>query len=120
MVLDQNWEWRSFLIFRWTTSVTLFWLKNLSISSEYLVLARKQPKVIIHMQGKFPDIGAYVSTDTRSGDDEVIDSLIALGFSVVEAQTAVQSIPRDFSEDIEERLRYALQFFSTPRLFTNI
>jgi Holliday junction DNA helicase RuvA len=71
-------------------------------------------KIIIHMQGKFPDIGTYVSTDTRSGDDEVIDSLIALGFSVVEAQTAVQSIPRDFSEDIEERLRYALQFFSTP------
>ena len=71
-------------------------------------------KIIIHMQGKFPDIAGYVQTDTRSGDDEVIDSLVALGFSVVEAQTAVQSIPRDFSEDIEERLRYALQFFSTP------
>jgi len=71
-------------------------------------------KIIIHMQGKFPDIAGYVQTDTRSGDDEVIDSLVALGFSVVEAQTAVQSIPRDFSEDIEERLRYALKFFSTP------
>lgn len=71
-------------------------------------------KIIIHMQGKFPDIAGYVQTDTCSGDDEVIDSLVALGFSVVEAQTAVQSIPRDFSEDIEERLRYALQFFSTP------
>lgn len=71
-------------------------------------------KIIIHMQGKFPDIAGYVQTDARSGDDEVIDSLVALGFSVVEAQTAVQSIPKDFSEDIEERLRYALQFFSTP------
>ena len=29
-----------------------------------------------------------------------------------QAQTAVQSIPKDFSEDVEERLRYALQFFS--------
>ena len=71
-------------------------------------------KIIIHMQGKFPDIAGYVQTDARAGDDEVIDSLVALGFSVVEAQTAVQSIPKDFSEDIEERLRYALQFFSTP------
>lgn len=71
-------------------------------------------KIIIHMQGKFPDIAGYVQTDARSGDDEVIDSLVVLGFSVVEAQTAVQSIPKDFSEDIEERLRYALQFFSTP------
>jgi len=43
----------------------------------------------------------------------VIESLVALGFSVVEAQTAVQSIPNDFSEDVEERLRYALQFFSS-------
>lgn len=71
-------------------------------------------KIVIHLQGKFPDVGAYLPTSSSSGDDEVIDSLIALGFSVVEAQTAVQSIPRDFSEDIEERLRYALQFFSTP------
>lgn len=71
-------------------------------------------KIVIHLQGKFPDIGIHTTSSPSSSDDEVIDSLVALGFSVVEAQTAVQSIPRDFSEDIEERLRYALQFFSTP------
>ncbi|NLE83360.1 MAG: Holliday junction branch migration protein RuvA [Chloroflexi bacterium] len=71
-------------------------------------------KIIIHLQGKFPDIGDYQVIRGSSSDDEVIESLVALGFSVVEAQTAVQSIPKDFTQDVEERLRYALQFFSSP------
>ena len=71
-------------------------------------------KIVIHLQGKFPDIGDYPVGMVSSSDDEVIESLIALGFSVVEAQTAVQSIPKDFSQDVEERFRYALKFFSTP------
>jgi holliday junction DNA helicase RuvA len=45
-------------------------------------------------------------------DTEVIDALTVLGYSVVEAQAAVQSIPRDASPDIEERLRLALQYFA--------
>jgi Holliday junction DNA helicase RuvA len=32
---------------------------------------------------------------------------------VVEAQAAIQSIPRDAPEDIEERLRLALQYFNS-------
>ena len=71
-------------------------------------------KIIITLQGKFPDTGDYQVIRGSSSDDEVIESLVTLGFSVVEAQTAVQSIPKDFSQDVEERLRYALQFFSTP------
>ncbi|MFN7036784.1 MAG: hypothetical protein ACK4SN_10495 [Bellilinea sp.] len=35
-----------------------------------------------------------------------------MGYSVVEAQSAIQSLPRDASEDVEERLRLALQYFS--------
>ena len=45
-------------------------------------------------------------------DTQVIDALTALGYSVVEAQAAVQSIPRTAPEDIEERLRLALQYFA--------
>ena len=71
-------------------------------------------KIVIHLQGKFPDIDGYRIDMLSSSDDEVIESLVALGFSVIEAQTAVQSIPKDFSQDVEERLRYALKFFSTP------
>jgi len=41
-------------------------------------------------------------------DAEVIDVLTALGFSIVEAQTALQKIPRDV-QGVEERVQIALQ-----------
>jgi len=90
----------------------------LAEKSEYFVRVpgvgkKTAQKIVIHLQGKFPETGEYQVLRGSSSDDEVIESLIALGFSVVEAQTAVQSIPKDFSQDMEERLRYALQFFSS-------
>ncbi len=45
-------------------------------------------------------------------DSEVLSALITLGYSVVEAQAALQSIPHDAPDDIEERLRIALAYFS--------
>ncbi len=42
-------------------------------------------------------------------DTEVIAALTALGYSVVEAQAAVQRIPKTASPDLEERVRLALQ-----------
>jgi holliday junction DNA helicase RuvA len=44
-------------------------------------------------------------------DGEVIDALTALGYSVIEAQRAVQKIPSGVVS-IEERLRAALSQFS--------
>lgn len=44
-------------------------------------------------------------------DAEVIDALTALGYSIVEAQRAVQGIPRELT-GIEDRLRYALARFA--------
>jgi Holliday junction DNA helicase RuvA len=46
-------------------------------------------------------------------DSEVLAALVALGYSVVEAQTAIQSLPKDAPEDVEERLRLALQQFTS-------
>jgi Holliday junction DNA helicase RuvA len=46
-------------------------------------------------------------------DSEVLAALTALGYSVVEAQSAVQSIPKDAPEDVGERLRLALQYFQS-------
>ena len=46
-------------------------------------------------------------------DSEVLAALTALGYSVVEAQSAVQSISKDAPEDVGERLRLALQYFQT-------
>jgi Holliday junction DNA helicase RuvA len=45
-------------------------------------------------------------------DTDVLATLTALGYSIVEAQTALQAIPRDAPPDIEERVRLALQYFA--------
>jgi Holliday junction DNA helicase RuvA len=45
-------------------------------------------------------------------DTEVLAALTALGYSVVEAQAAIQSISKDGPKDAEERLRVALQYFT--------
>jgi len=42
-------------------------------------------------------------------DADVIDVLTGLGFSIVEAQSALQNIPRDVT-DINERVQLALQY----------
>jgi Holliday junction DNA helicase RuvA len=42
-------------------------------------------------------------------DADVIDFLTGLGFSIVEAQTALQNIPRE-AKTVDERVQYALQF----------
>lgn len=68
-------------------------------------------KIIIQMQGKLPEgegLGVRSITDV---DDAVVDALISLGYSVVEAQTALQTIPKDTPDDVESKLRVALQYF---------
>jgi holliday junction DNA helicase RuvA len=58
------------------------------------------------------DIGLEPVSRVSEVDTEVLDALTALGYSVVEAQAALQSIPRDTPQDVEARLRAALQYFS--------
>ena len=68
-------------------------------------------KIIIQMQGNLPEgegLGVRSITDV---DDAVVDALISLGYSVVEAQTALQTIPKDTPDDVESKLRVALQYF---------
>lgn len=42
-------------------------------------------------------------------DADVIDFLTGLGFSIVEAQSALQNIPRE-AQTLDERVQYALQY----------
>ena len=46
-------------------------------------------------------------------DSEVTAVLTSLGYSMVEVQAALRSIPSDASESVEERVRLALQYFSS-------
>lgn len=56
-------------------------------------------------EGAPPELAAL-----NEADAEVIDALTALGYSIIEAQRAVQALPRDV-RDVEERLRLALAGF---------
>jgi len=70
-------------------------------------------KIVLYLQGKVGEAGEMRETVTNQDlDSEVLDALTGLGYSIVEAQTAIQSIPRDASKAVEERLRIALQFFN--------
>ena len=70
-------------------------------------------KILLQLQDKItPDIGLEPVGAMGDQDGEVLDALTSLGYSVVEAQAAIQSIPRDAPEDVETRLRLALQYFS--------
>ncbi|NPV56218.1 MAG: Holliday junction branch migration protein RuvA [Anaerolineae bacterium] len=68
--------------------------------------------IVIHLQGKIKgDLEMLGGADTDV-DTQVLEALTSLGYSIVEGQAALQSIPRDTPQDVEMRLRLALQYFS--------
>jgi len=70
-------------------------------------------RILLHLQDKIPSIERLKPMVVISdADAEVVGALTALGYSVVEAQAALQAIPRDAPQDVEVRLRIALQYFS--------
>ena len=69
-------------------------------------------KMGLHLKDKLKpsDTLSQVAAMTDK-DSEVLAALTALGYSVVEAQAAIQSIAKDAPDDVEDRLRLALQYF---------
>jgi Holliday junction DNA helicase RuvA len=69
-------------------------------------------KMALHLKDKLKPMDALATVAAMTDrDSEVLAALTALGYSVVEAQSAIQSLPKDAPEDTEERLRMALQYF---------
>ncbi len=69
-------------------------------------------KIALHLKDKLKPADALGKIAAMSdADSEVLAALTALGYSVVEAQAAIQAIPKDAPDDTEERLRLALQYF---------
>lgn len=70
-------------------------------------------KIIFHLKDRLKApmemIAAVSETDT-----EVLSVLTTLGYSLVEAQAALQSIPHDSPEDVEARVKLALRYFASP------
>ncbi len=72
-------------------------------------------KIVLHLQDKLPaSEGLEPLARISDVDSEVLSALTTLGYSLVEAQAALQYIPRDTPQEIETRLRLALQYFNTP------
>ncbi|HQY90217.1 Holliday junction branch migration protein RuvA [Caldilinea sp.] len=107
--------------------VALSTLSTLSPDALRLALANGEPAVIARVPGigrrtaekivldlkdkvKAPASGLEALAQISAADAEVIDALVALGYSIVEAQRAIQSLPKDVT-GVEARLRLALSGF---------
>jgi Holliday junction DNA helicase RuvA len=72
-------------------------------------------KILLHLKNKIKDVDGLEAVAAMDDvDTEVVAALTALGYSIVEAQAALQFIPKDAPQDVEERLRIALGYFNKP------
>lgn len=70
-------------------------------------------KILLHLQGRVGGESPLEAVSSLSQvETEVLEALTGLGYSIVEAQTALQAIPKDTPPDVETRLRLALQYFT--------
>lgn len=94
-------------------------LRNAVLSERAEILTRvpgvgkkTAQKILLDIKDKFG--GGLDAVPAEGFDDlngDVLDTLVALGYSIVEAQTAIQSLPKDAPKDVEARVRLALQYF---------
>lgn len=71
-------------------------------------------KIVFTLKDKLgAELGLGAVAAASDVDTEVLAALTALGYSVVEAQSAVQSIPKDAeAKDVQDRIRLALAYFA--------
>jgi holliday junction DNA helicase RuvA len=103
-------------------------LSSLSLQNIYQAIQKKdfQPfllapgvgnktaqKIVLHLQDKLDS--NLINFQLESIDDldtDLLDALVGLGYSVVEGQACIQSLPKDAPIELEEKLRLALKYFS--------
>ncbi|MCJ7702772.1 MAG: Holliday junction branch migration protein RuvA [Anaerolineales bacterium] len=70
-------------------------------------------KILLHLQDKVKYVDGFEPVAAMDDSDtQVLEALVTLGYSVVEAQAALQAMPKDVPDDVETRIRLALQYFS--------
>lgn len=70
-------------------------------------------KILLELKDKLPvGLDALPGADFNNINSDVMDALLSLGFSVIEAQSAIQSLPISAPQDTQERIRLCLQFLS--------
>jgi len=68
--------------------------------------------VVLHLKDKIAKLAGPTAAAISEDDADVIAALTALGFSLVEAQRALQQVPREAGLAFEEKLRQALALLS--------
>ena len=102
------------------STMTVDSLRNAVVSERAELLTRvpgvgkkTAQKIVFDLKDK---LGAGLDTipvaELTDTNTEVMDALVALGYSIVEAQTAIQSMPKDAPDTVEDRIRLALQYFT--------
>lgn len=103
-------------------------LSNISIDTMRLAVSNNQPEALERVPGigkktaermvfQLKDrIALAPTTDSAPTelDEEVVSVLTALGYSPVEAQSAVHSLGEEAPDEVEERVKLALQYFAKP------
>lgn len=70
-------------------------------------------KILLYLEDRISFTDEMVISPESAGiNGEVQQALVALGYSVLEAQAAIQTLPDDAPLDLETRLTAALRFFS--------
>lgn len=71
-------------------------------------------KIMLELKDKLPmGLDSFPVSDFDDVNSDVMDALVALGYSVVEAQSAIQSLPPDAPDSIEDRTVLALGYLSS-------
>lgn len=68
--------------------------------------------IVLHLQGKFKGELVIEKGFESTLDSDVISALTGLGYSLIEAQAALQMMPSDTPDDLETKVRTALKYFS--------
>lgn len=107
--------------------IALAVISTLTVEHIKNAVAREEPEILTRVPGVGKKLAQKLVFELRDKlaleasaglvaisdvDTDVLATLTALGYSVVEAQAALQSIPRDAPQDVEERVRLALQYFA--------
>lgn len=69
-------------------------------------------KIVFELKDKLKGADGIISATAVSDvNKDVLEALVGFGYSIAEAQAALESLPPDTPDTFEERMRRALQYF---------
>ena len=103
------------------SSLSIDHIRNAVISENPEILTRvpgigkkTAQKILFELKDKISvGLDAMPASDFNNINADVMDALTGLGYSIIEAQSAIQSIPVDAPDNVEHRVLLALQYLGT-------